>query len=597
MNVDQGVKTLAKRKALQLESIKKAPSLFYDFHFTDHLTESGITFINKAVDDTGKYYKPVHYDHGNGLAVADVDNDGLLDVYFCTQLGSNQLWKNLGDGKFENITGNTALENRISVAASFADIDNDGDEDLYVTNVRKGNVLFENDGKGKFKDISKESHLDYVGHSSGAVFFDYDNDGLLDLFLVNIGKYTSNEVGTGGYNVGIYNAFEGHLNPELSEPSVLFKNDGKHQFTDVSQKVNLVDKSWSGDASFADFNNDLYPDLYVLNMQGDNHYYENQRGKSFIDKSRVHFPKTPWGAMGIKFFDYDNDGLMDLFLTDMHSDMSHEIDPPEEKEKSIMTWSKEVLNDGSNSIFGNAFYKNAGKGKFVEISDKIGTENYWPWGISVGDLNADGYDDVFITSGMGFPLRYGINTVLLNQKGIKFWDSEFVLGVEPRKDGRTDGPVFDVDCSGTDKIDRYCKNQTGTVVVYGTLSSRSSAIFDLDNDGDLDIITNELNAPLQVLISDLEKGKKLSFLKVKLVGTKSNKNGLGALVKVIAGKNIYTKYNDGKSGYLSQSAAPLYFGLANSTGVDRIEVLWPSGEKQILKSPIALNRVLTVQEP
>src|SRR3954468_6605516 len=137
--------------------VKAAASLavFHDFQFTDRLSESGITFKHRIVDDAGKTYKAAHYDHGNGLAVADVDGDGLLDIYFVNQVGGNELWRNTGSGKFENITAaaGVAVPGKISVSASFADVDNDGDADLYVTTVRGGNMLFENDGHGRFKDI------------------------------------------------------------------------------------------------------------------------------------------------------------------------------------------------------------------------------------------------------------------------------------------------------------------------------------------------------------------------------------------------------------------------------------------------------------
>ena len=294
-------------RAQQQATAAAARKTFFGFQFTNRVVESRIRFEHHIVDDAGKTYKAAHYDHGNAVAAADVDGDGLTDLYFTTELGSNQLWRNQGGGVFEDKTGTPglALENQVSVGAAFADVDNDGDPDLFVTTVRHGNHLFRNMGNCRFQDITVEAGLNYSGHSSGAVFLDVDNDGLLDLFLTNVGTYTTNEKGRGGYFVAFPDAFAGHLHPDRTEFSILYKNVGNGRFRDVSKAMNLRDGSWSGDATFADLNHDVYPDLYVVNMQGDDHYYENQGGTNFLDQTAKRFPKTPWGAMGVKFFDFN----------------------------------------------------------------------------------------------------------------------------------------------------------------------------------------------------------------------------------------------------------------------------------------------------
>jgi hypothetical protein len=594
---DEGVAALPARKAAQLAAAGQI-GVFHGFQFTDRQPESGITFRNRGTEDSGREYKMVHYDHGNGVAVADVDGDGLLDLYFVSQLGESQLWKNLGHGKFRNVTAESGagLTDQVCVTATFADVDNDGDEDLYVTTVRHGNHLFLNDGHGHFTDVSKESGLDYVGHSSGAVFFDYDRDGLLDLFLVNVGRYTTDRQGPGGYYVGVEDAFSGHLHPDRTERSILYKNLGNHRFKDVSKETGLEDGSWSGDAAAVDFNEDGWPDLYVLNMQGDDHYWENVQGKRFEEKGAQLFPKTPWGTMGVKAFDYDNDGRADLVLTDMHSDMSQLIGVDKEKLKSNMQWSEAMLQGGANNIFGNALYHNLGGGKLAEVSDAMGVENYWPWGLSSGDLNADGYQDLFIAASMNFPFRYGINSLLLNDRGKIFRDSEFILGVEPRRGGRTHFFMAEMDCDGADKAKTPCAGKTGKVRIMSTLGSRSSAIFDLDNDGDLDIVTNDFNSEPMVLVSDLSEKKPIHWLKVKLRGTRSNRDGLGARVRVKAGGQTWTQWNDGNSGYLSHSVMPLYFGLGDAKGVDAVEVAWPSGRTQTVARPKVNTEIEIVEE-
>jgi enediyne biosynthesis protein E4 len=601
---------------------------YHGFQFSDQVEASGITFTYRAVDDAGRDYKAVHYDHGSGVCAADVDGDGRPDLFFVTQLGSSELWRNLGGGRFENATDAAGLRapDAIGVGCAFADIDNDGRPDLFLSTVRHGNRLYHNEGGGKFRDITADAGVGYVGHSSGAVFFDYDGDGLLDLLVTNVGKYTSEEKGPGGYYIGYKDAFHGHTFPERDEASILYHNLGGGRFKDVSAETGFRDVSWSGDATVIDANGDGRPDVYMLNMQGPDHLWLNDGGKRFVDASAKYFPRTPWGAMGVKVFDYNGDGRLDVYVTDMHSDMFTPIAPEDytfETLKSDPTAMPDhYFPSGKGAfVFGNALFANRGadwarknKSPYEEVSGRAGVETYWPWGPSVDDINADGWDDILVINGMSFPYRYAPNSLLLNEGNGRFLDAAFTLGIEPCARGETQQVWFTLDCGakGKDAGSKNCelcagpdasklgcrKDGSGRYTMMASRSGRSAVILDIDGDGDLDIVTNEFNARPQVLVSDLAQRGQQHALSVRLHGTRGNRQGLGAEVTlVLADQRRVLKVFDGKSGYLSQSDLPLYFGLGKADHADHVEVRWPSGKVQTVAGPLAAGKVIEVTEP
>jgi hypothetical protein len=298
-------------------------------------------------------------------------------------------------------------------------------------------------------------------------------------------------------------------------------------------------------------------------------------------------------------------------VTDMHADMLeaiHESDGAGAARKSHPTrMPPGFFIEGAEALlFGNAlFTAREGASGFDEASDRAGVEGYWPWGPSAGDLDADGWTDLFVTAGMNYPYRYEPNAVFLNMEGRRFARAEFVLGVEPRPRGATTQPWFTLDCApgGADAGSASCRDcmvgdelarrvcpadpaRAGGFTVMGTRGSRSAVVVDLDRDGDLDIVTNEFNGPPQVLVSDLADRGQARTLTVRLRGTTSNAQGVGAVVEVVRsdGRRM-TQANDGRSGYLGQSALPLTFGLGPTASARTVVVRWPSGVVQAVVEP------------
>ena len=570
--------------------------------FQERARDAGITFrMNLLPKEQGEQFRINLYDHGAGLAVGDYDNDGHEDIYFLNQLGPNALYRNRGDGSFVDVTAKAgvALDHKISVAATFADYDNDGWADLFVTTTRGGNVLWRNHGDGTFEDVTAAARVSHVGHSQTPSFFDYDNDGDLDLYLTNTAHWTTDAFDSaGGYfegNAGMGGRMASHV-----EFNILYRNNGGGTFTDQTDSAGLRGRGWAGDVAVFDYDEDGFLDLFVPSMFGRGQLYRNSGRGTFTDVTDETLHRTPHGAVGTKVFDSDGDGRLDLFVVDMHSDMWMGLDSghrslavarqtqhrrflsplgPAANERApgfIQTQREMFLIEGRRYdalLFGNALYRNLGQGEFTETAQAAGLETLWPWGVATGDYDNDGDEDAFITSGMGYPFYYWPNQLMMNNGDGTFRDRAAALGVEPPAGG-----IYQEKRIGGRPAAR---------------SSRSAAVADFDGDGRLEIVTNNFNDGPYYFANRFPRRNYVAF---RLTGTTSNRDAIGAIVRLWIGKTVMVRQVNPAGGYLSHSSRVVHFGLGDRSKVDQVEIRWPRGIVQRLVNP-EINTLHEIREP
>lgn len=569
--------------------------------FEDQTVESGITFrMNFLPQEQGEKFKINLYDHGCGVIVGDYNGDGHDDLYFLNQLGSNALYMNKGDGTFVDVTktAGVGMGDRICVAGTFADYDNDDDQDLFVTSTRGGNILYENQGNGVFFDVTQRAGLELIAHSSTASFVDLDHDGDLDLIVTNTAEWTLAELESEGkYFPGVASYDDLVVCPK--EFNKIYRNNGDGTFADITETSGLKGQGWGGDVAVFDYDADGLIDVLITNMFGASQLYKNLGDATFEDVTKPVLGRISWGAIGAKVLDFNNDGKLDLFVSDMHSDMwvpPNMTDAVEEAMKNAVVKYPQVLGPSrklfgrraeemeerfvdrlhvryDDVLFGNSLFKNMGTDQMEEMSDRAGLETWWPWAIAVGDLDCDGYEDLFLASGMGYPFPYWPNHLMMNNRNETFSERSQEFGIEPPRGG-----IFQRDQIGGAPAPR---------------SSRCAAVADFDGDGQLEIVTNNFNDRPYYYRN---KSAPRHYVSVKLKGTRSNHDAVGAVARAFVGDQVLTRQVNPAGGYLSQSSQTLHFGLGDHDHIDRIEITWPSGTLQVINAP-QIDRRHDIVEP
>lgn len=530
--------------------------------------QSGINFVNQVQQDNS--FNCVRYMYalnGGGVAVGDINNDGLQDIYFTSNQQSNKLYLNKGDFKFEDITesGNVADVGGWTTGTSMVDINNDGWLDIYVCksasldndNLRR-NKLFINQKDGTFSEEAAAYGLDNDGFSMQSYFFDYDKDGDLDMYLVN-------------HRVDFQNTLrlEQKENqkkyPETSDH--LFRNDGNF-FTDVTVEAKLVNKAWGLSASIGDYNNDGWPDIYVANdyIMPDFLYINNQDG-TFSNQLNSRFGHISYNSMGSDFADINNDFLPDLMVLEMSAE--DHVRSKENMPSMNTEGFEKIINAGYNRPYmANVLQLNNGNGSFSDIGQLAGvSKTDWSWGPLIADFDNDGFKDVFITNGIDR----------------NFSNQDYVRKVKSNMDKNIHMTVLDVvNMMPSEKLANYSYKNNGDLTFTNTteswgldrkVNSNGVAYADLDNDGDLDLIVNNVSD-----IASIYKNNSVgNFINIKLIGSSKNSNAIGAKVKVFTDEKQQYQELYTNRGYQSCVTNVLNFGLGDESKVNKIEIVWDNG--------------------
>ena len=577
-------------------------------------TGSGTLFTRLAPAETGIDFQiDIDADHelrrlyeiayaGAGITIADYDADGRPDIFMSRHDGPDALYRQVDDMKFvdSSIAAGISGRSEWSSGATFVDVNDDGLLDLYVCYYDSPNSLYINKGDGSFADEAAAYGVDYRGASVMAAFADYDRDGDLDMYLLT-SRLAANteieqqveivrEIGPGGrgrpkvqdsfleYTDFIERPNGQFVQAATGQPDILFRNENGH-----FQPVQMLDKDnhMGMGVVWWDYDGDQWPDIYVANdLFGPDRLYRNNHDGTFTDVVTTAVPHTPWYSMGVDFADINNDGRFDFMATDM-SATSHYEEKVGMGDMAKLGWFLESAEP--RQYMRNAVYLNSGTEQFMEIAHLAGLASTdWTWSVKLNDFDNDGFNDAFITNGMvrNF-MDSDTQREIVAAESADYWE---ILKDKPTKK--------DVNLAFRNTGGLQFENVSSDWGVDHLGMSFGAAVADLDRDGDLDLVVNNLDEAVSIYRNDSDAGGRVL---IRLRGRASNSYGIGATVRIETGDGIQIRQLSPTRGFMSADEPLLHFGTGTDATLERLVVSWPSGKEQVFEG-LAVNRSYAITE-